>query len=131
MKEINSDEVYHTVTQTTTDTVTLNQVNSLGYTTYTSGGVLEYNQPVSLSGYTARMQIRPTVTSTQVLHELTTQNSGIILDNVLRTITLNIPDEVTETLNFVSAVYNLELLISGTVLNFATGTVSLQREVTR
>jgi len=131
MKEINSDEVYHTVTQTTTDTVTLNQVNSLGYTAYTSGGVLEYNQPVSLSGYTARMQIRPTVTSTQVLHELTTQNSGIILDNVLRTITLNIPDEVTETLNFVSAVYNLELLISGTVLNFATGTVSLQREVTR
>lgn len=131
MKEINSDDVYHVVTQTTQNSVTLNQVNSLGYTAYTSGGVLEYNQPVDLAGYTARMQIRPTLNSSTVLHTLTTENSGIVLDNTLKTISLTIPDETTEQFNFVTAVYNLELLISDRVLNFATGNVSLQREVTR
>jgi hypothetical protein len=131
MKEINSTETYHIVTDRTDDNVTLNQINSLAYSAYTSGGVLEYNQPVDLAGYTARMQIRAKLTSPDVIHELTTQNSGIILDNILKTITLTIPDEVTEQLNFVTGVYNLELIKEGAVLNFATGNVTLQREVTR
>lgn len=131
MKEINNSETYHTVTGTTSDTVTLNQVNSLAYTTYTGGGVLEYNQPVSLAGYTARMQIRAKVTSDTVIHTLTTENGGIVFDNTAKTITLTIPDEVTETFNFVSAVYSLELILAGEVFSFATGSVSLQREVTR
>lgn len=131
MREINSQETYHTVTETTATTVVLNQVNSLGYTAYTGGGVLEYNQPVDLIGYTARMQIRPKLESTSVIHELTTENSGIILDNVYKTITLTIPDEVTATFDFVTAVYNLELIKAGDVRNFAVGSVGLQREVTR
>lgn len=57
MKEINQLD-YNIVTQTTQDTVTFNQVNSLSFTAYTSGGVLEYNQPAPISGLTARMQIR-------------------------------------------------------------------------
>jgi hypothetical protein len=131
MKEINNSETYHTVTNTTTDTVTLNQLNSLAYTAYTSGGVLEYNQPVNLANYTARMQIRPKVSSDILIHTLTTENSGIVLDNTAKTITLSIPDEVTENFSFVSAVYNLELIRFGEVFNFATGNISLQREVTR
>lgn len=131
MREINSNDVYHTVTETTATTVVLNQVNSLGYTAYTSGGVLEYNQPVDLTGYTARMQIRPKLASTEIIHELTTENSGIVLDNVFKTITLTIPDETTATFDFVSGVYNLELIKAGDVRNFAVGNVSLQREVTR
>lgn len=131
MKEINSLDVYHVVTETTASTVVLNQVNSLGYTAYTNGGVLEYNQPVDLAGYTARMQIRPKLESTTVIHELTTQNSGIVIDNVLKTITLIIPDEITATFNFVTAVYNLELIKAGEVRNFAVGNIGLQLEVTR
>lgn len=131
MKELNNSETYHTVTATTQDTVTLNQINSLAYTTYTGGGVLEYNQPVNLAGYTARMQIRAKVNSDTVIHTMTTENGGIVFDNTLKTITLTIPDEVTETFNFVSAVYSLELVLGGSVISFATGAVSLQREVTR
>lgn len=131
MKEINLID-YQTVTNTTADTVTFNQVNSLGFTAYTSGGVLEYNQPVSLLGYTARMQIREKLGSTTVLHELTTQNSGIIFDNVYKTITLSIPDEITTTLAFTTGVYTLEFInTGGEVRNFAKGSVSLDREVTR
>lgn len=131
MKEINNSDTYHTVTATTTDTVTLNQINSLAYTTYTGGGVLEYNQPVDLANYTARMQIRAKVASDTVIHTLTTENGGIVFNNTLKTITLTIPDEVTETFSFVTGVYSLELILGGQVITFATGSVSLQREVTR
>lgn len=131
MKEINQLD-YNTVTEATTDTVVFNQVNSLGFTTYTGGGVLEYNQPVSLAGITARMQIREKLGSTTVLHELTTENGGVVFDNVLKTITLVIPDETTTTLQFTSAVYTLEFInTAGEVRTFARGSVSLEREVTR
>jgi len=130
MKEINSTE-YSTVTSITTDTVTFNQVNSLGFTAYTTGGVLEYNTPVDLANYTARMQIREKLTSDTVIHSLTTENGGIVFDNTLKTITLLIPDEITATFDFTSAVYGLELMVGNDVIPFAGGTIALQREVTR
>lgn len=131
MKEINYSE-YTTVTATTTDTVVFNEINSLAYTTYTSGGVLEYNTPVNLSNYTARMQIRETVDSNTVIYELTTENSGIVFDNTLKTIALNIPASSTAQFDFELAVYNLELVYyNQDVIPFAGGSISLQREVTR
>ena len=130
MKEINALD-YQTVTDKTTDTVTLNQINSLGFTTYTSGGVLEYNQPVSLAGYTARMQIRAKVDSDAVIHTLTTENGGIVLDNTAKTITIVMQDEVTQTFTFKSAVYDLELISGGEVTQLVTGGLTLVREVTR
>lgn len=130
MKEINQLD-YQTVTDKTTDTVILNQINSLGFTAYTSGGVLEYNQPVSLSGYTARMQIRAKVDSDAVIHTLTTENGGIVLDNTAKTITIVMQDEVTQTFTFKSAVYDLELISGGEVTQLVTGGISLVREVTR
>ena len=131
MKEINLLD-YNTVTSTTATTVTFNQVNSLPFTAYTSGGVLEYNQPASLVGLTARMQLREKLTSTTVLHELTTTNGGVVFDNTLKTITLTIPAAATTLFNFTSAVYALEFIeASGTVIPFAKGNVLLEREVTR
>jgi len=122
---------YMTVTNTTTDTVTFNQVNSLAFTTYTSGGVLEYNAPVPVSVYTARMQIREKLSSTAIIYELTTANNGIVIDNGLKTITLYIPPAVTTAFNFTSAVYSLELVANSEVVPFASGSISLQYEVTR
>jgi hypothetical protein len=131
MKEINQLD-YQIATQTTTDTVTFNQVNSLGFTAYTSGGVLEYNQPAPLLGFTARMQLREKLTSATVLHELTTQNGGIVFDNQYKTITLTIPDSVTAGFTFLSGVYNLEFEdANGETSTFAKGSVSIEREVTR
>jgi hypothetical protein len=130
MKEINQLD-YQTATEITSDTVVFNQVNSLAYTAYTGGGVLEYNTPVNLAAYTARMQIREKLNSTVVVHSLSTENSGIVLDNNVKTITLTIPDEVTTNFTFASAVYDLELMLGGEVMPFASGTLTLQREVTR
>lgn len=131
MKEANALE-YQTATGVTTDTVTFNQVNSLAFTTYTTGGVLEYNTPVNLAPYTARMQIREKLDSDTIIHQLTTENGGIILDNSVKTITLYIPDEVTAEFDFNQAVYGLEFVYyNQDVVPFANGNISLQREVTR
>ena len=134
MKEINSvgDDAYYLSTLTpTTTTVEINQVNSLAYNTYTSGGVVEFNQPVSLAGFAARMQIRETVDSPTVIHEATTQNSQISLDNTTKTIQITLLANVTQNFTFSTAVYSLELYNGFNVIPFIYGNLTLVQEVTR
>lgn len=50
-----ADYDYHKVTVSSVDVITLDGVNSLGYSAYTSGGTLRYFAPMSLAGATARM----------------------------------------------------------------------------
>jgi hypothetical protein len=131
MKEINSADVYHTATVVDVDTLAINSVNALGFTDYVSGGVVEYNTPVDLAGVTARMQIREKLDSAEPILELTTANSGIVVDNTNKTISLFISDTVTADLDFTSAVYSVELIKAGDVIPFITGNISLVKEVTR
>jgi type V secretory pathway adhesin AidA len=131
MKEINSAETYHTVTANTADSVTINAVNSLAYTDYVSGGVLEYNEPCDLTGITARMQIREKITSATTLIELTTENGKIVIDNTFKTITLVLSATDTSAFTFSSAVYSLELINGTEVTPFIFGSISLTSEITR
>lgn len=135
MKEINSlPEGFYLATGVSTvdNKITINAVNSLQYTAYTSGGVVEYGEPASLTGYSARMQIRETVEDTTVIHEATTTNNQIRLDNVAKTIEVLIPASVTQGFTFATAVYSLELFnSSGTVVPFLVGNLTLVPEVTR
>lgn len=134
MKEINSvgESAYYLSTLTpTASTIEINQTNSLSYTAYTSGGVVEYNQPVPLAGYQARMQIRETVDSATVIHEATTQNNQIVLDNTNKTIQITLLANVTQNFNFATAVYSLELYNGNNVIPFINGNLTLVQEVTR
>lgn len=131
MKEINTGDNYLTATDVTTNTVSFNQINATTYSTYQSGGILEYNTPVPLQGYTARMQIRSKIDSPTVILELTTGNSGIEIDTQLSTITIIMTAEQTAALNFQTAVYSLELVKDSDVISFCTGTMTLIKEVTR
>lgn len=136
MKEINSNDIYHIATNTAQDSFEINNINSLNYTTYTSGGVVEYNQPVSINNFTARMQIRPKLKSDEIIHTCTTENGEILLNSTDNTITIYIPDEVTETFTFNSAVYSLELcspVVDGEsdTTQFVSGIIVLEKEVTR
>lgn len=132
MKEINNSDDYVVSTLKTVDTIEINSINSLGYTAYTSGGVLEYNEPVDLTGYTARMQIREKLDSTTFIKELTTENGGIIIDNTAKTITLYISAADTALLTILSSVYSLELIDAlGKVSQIISGNISLIKEVTR
>jgi len=133
MKEINDTENYRIATVKNATSIELNDVNSIAYTAYTSGGIVEYNEPVDLSIYSARMQIREKIDSTTTIYELTTANSGILIDNTLKTITLYIPATITQNFTFKKAVYSLELVNSSnsSVTTLSTGSISLYNEVTR
>ena len=133
MKEINSvSDSTEIATLTSGTLIRVNQVNSLGYTTYTSGGVVEYNQQVSLTGYSARMQIRESVDSTTVIYEASSSVGQIVLNNSLGTITITIPASATTLFTFTTAVYAVELFDSnGKVIPFLVGNLTLVPEVTR
>lgn len=118
-------------TAVTVDTITFNSINAINYTTYTGGGVLEYNQPVDLTGFTARMQIRAKLEDAIVVKELTTENGGIVINNVTKTISLAISATDTAAFGFQTAVYSLELVSGAVVTPFANGSMTLIKEVTR
>lgn len=134
MKEINTaGDDYYLVTEKTSTTVTLNQINSANFTAYTSGGILEWNTPIDLTGYTAQMQIRETLDSSTVIHELTSAvGGGISIDTTNYTVTISIPANTTRNFDFTTAVYSLELTDpSGVVTTLVTGNLTLVREITR
>jgi hypothetical protein len=64
MTEINAKSApptstdYHKATYVSSSQIELNDVNASEYKAYTSGGYVQYNTPVDLGGYTARMAIR-------------------------------------------------------------------------
>ena len=130
MTELNSLD-YMIATTVATDTVTFNSINPSGFKPYVSGGILEYNSPMSLAGITARMQIRDKISSTTTLDELTTENGKIVVDDVLKTITLNLTATSTTAYTFKTAVYSVELISGTIVIPFIYGNVTLENEITR
>lgn len=131
MKEINSADNYNIGTLLTADTIELNAVNSLGFTSYTTGGVIEYNEPINLAGYTARMQIRAKIDDVAFIDEYTTTNGKIVIDTVNYTITILVPATDTTLYSFQSVVYSLEMISGNTIVPLASGTITLVKEVTR
>ena len=131
MTDINSSEVYHTVTGTTNDTVTINAVNAIGYKAYVSGGVLEYNEPFNLTGVTARMQLRSKITDTVSIDDYTTENGKIVINTTDKTIAILVDAVTTASYTFASVVYSMELINGTEVIPFITGTISLEKEITR
>ena len=133
MKEINSSsDNYYMATNTTNNTVVINQVNSSQFSVYTSGGILEYNKPAELLTLKARMQIRKTVASPDIIYQASSETGEIVLDNTYKTITITIPAAVTTDFTFTTAVYSIELYDDyGVVIPFITGSLSLIQEITR
>jgi hypothetical protein len=126
MKEIN-DDTYHQATVVTENLIELNDVVSLNYATYTTGGVLEYNSPINLSGYTARLTLVENVNSTIPLYEVTSAEGGVVLDNINRTITINIPANDTKDFTFSKAIYELSLQLGTEIIPFASGLIYLTK----
>lgn len=90
-------------------------------------------QPIDLTGYTARLQIRTSYEAATPEIELTTANGRITLGGLLGTITLLLTDDETAALDWPSpAVYDLELeSASGRVTRLLKGKATLDPEVTR
>lgn len=87
--------------------------------------------PVDLTTYTARMQVREKHTSKTAVVSLTTENGGIALGDDEGTIDLYIADENTTTIPAKDYVYDLELISSGEVYRLLEGKFIVTPEVTR
>lgn len=116
----------------TSNTLVINNINATEFSTYTSGGLIEYYEPVNLQGATGRLQIRNTINNPTVLYSMTTENGGIVINNTDKTIEFLISSGTTQTFNFSKAVYSFELILNtGDVIPLLNGNVILEREVTR
>lgn len=121
---------YYAVTVIDANTLEFNTINAACFKPYTSGGYVQYNTPVDLNGYTARMSIKDKVGGTQ-LFRLDTTNGRITLDNVNKTITLTISATDTAALTFKKGVYDLELeAANGYVTLILSGDIIVVDEVT-
>lgn len=86
--------------------------------------------PVDLTSYTARMQLRRTVSSDTVVAELTTENGGIVLGGADGTVDVEFSAALTEQIEK-NCVYDIELVRGQIVTRLVQGAISVSREVTR
>lgn len=96
---------------------------------------LAYNNgdgtPIDLTNYTARMQARPSYTSSDVALNLT-NGSGITLGGTAGTINLLVSATTTAAIGAAQYVYDMELVsASGEVTRLIEGTLVVTPEVTR
>ena len=138
MTEINAEankltsRDYHQATVVDANTIDINDINAAGFKPYTSGGYIQFGTPVDLTGFKARMTIKNRVGGT-VLHTLTTENDGIVIDASAKLITLNISAADTTLMTFTTGVYDLELVSGATpavVTALLSGRVTFTKEVT-
>lgn len=87
---------------------------------------------ISLTGYTARMQIRERLSATTTLANLSTENGGITLGGAAGTVDLLLTAAETAAISAVRGVYDLELVsATGVVSRVLGGNVDFSKEVTR
>ena len=88
--------------------------------------------PMDLTGYTAKMHIRRTVASEDLLLELSTENDRIVLGGALGTVALEIDADTTHEIDWQQAVYDLEVTaLDGVVTRLISGDVLVSFGVTR
>lgn len=109
MKEVNSTDNYLMATIESPTKLLVNSLNSLNWSAYTSGGVVEYNKPIDLTPFSASMRIFDQADTYNTYYTASSASGGIVLDNTLKTITITIPSLSTEAFSFDYASYELIL----------------------
>lgn len=87
---------------------------------------------VNLTGYTAKMQVRRSVASEEVLLELSNVNGRIAITPLEGKVELIFSAATTEDIDWRRGKYDLELTAAdGTVTRLIEGEISISREITR
>jgi hypothetical protein len=88
--------------------------------------------PVNMTGYTARMQIRKSVSSDEVLLELTTANGKLSIAPSTGTVTMIFSATTTAAITWTRGKYDLEVVsYDGTVTRLIEGEITVSKEITR
>ena len=116
---------YQTLTVIDTNTIELNSVtpvddNGSDWPAYVSGGFIQFYTPQSLSGYTARMDIKDkvggVVWASSEIADAPKNIVGIVISDATKTITLTIPATDTAALTVKKGVADLEMVSGGGVV---------------
>lgn len=100
---------YHPATVIDADYIEFNDVNAAGFKTYTSGGYLQYDPPMDLTGYKARLQIREKKNGKTILFSMTSENGLIGIDASTHLVTLYFDAIDFTDLTWKTGYYELEL----------------------
>lgn len=141
MTEINAEanalreKDFNPVTIVDPTTLEINSINAAGFKPYVSGGILQYNTPVSLTGYTGRLQIKDkvggTVLASTEAGDTPLNFLNVALDTANSTITITISATATAGLTWAKGVYELEMVSpTGVVTAILSGKVTVAKEVT-
>ena len=87
--------------------------------------------PVSLVGWTGRMQVRSRVPSVTTVLDLTTANGGITLGGAAGTVTVSVSAADMADVEAGVYGYDIELVNGSTVERLVMGTFTVRGEVTR
>jgi len=89
------------------------------------------SSPINLTGYTARMQVRPRASSGYAYLTLTSPSGGLTLGGTTGTITILVDGSVTSPIPAGDYVYALEVVNGAYVDKVMGGDFTLSAEVTR
>lgn len=105
-------------------------ISSVGKQWEPGTGEITYHIPTDLTGYTGRAVIRRNWFDSNIIHEMTTENGGMILVPDDGSIQLLIPKAVTAGFTFRNAWYDVDLTAPGGYeQRVFKGPISLEREV--
>lgn len=141
MTEINAEanalreNDFNPVTIVDATTLEINSINAAGFKPYVSGGILQFNTPVSLTGYIGRLQIKDkvggTVLASTEAGDTPLNFLSVALDTANSTITITISATATAGLTWTKGVYELEMVSpTGVVTAILSGKVTVSKEVT-
>ncbi len=129
------DSDYHQATVIDANVIELNEVNGADFRPWTSGGVVQWNTPVSLAGFTGRLRVEDRHGGTLLASNLVADDPldilELLIDDTLKTVTAVFPAAATTALAGKSGVWEVEM-VSGdatpVVTQLLRGTVSVGKE---
>lgn len=124
---------YHKAKVVDADTIEVNNINAINLGIYTGGGVLQYNEPLDMTGYEIRMQARETEKSDVVVFAASTTDGKIVMQPDGMSALLTLPEALTAAITATSAVYDVEFVAPDGSVPFAMpqAKITFVGEVTR
>ena len=113
--QLNDRQVAATVVDA--DTLEFNALNAGDMPDYVSGGFVEFQQPVDLTGYTGRVVLKAAVTDADPVLELSSANGRLAIDVANSKITFDVTADDTAALTALSGTWDWEMTKGGVIVS--------------
>lgn len=109
------------------DTIALNAVSSAFFTPYIDGGFIVYNTPVDLSDKTLTLNVWADAGKAGTPDNTYVVGSGITVDNVAKTIALEVQTDLLPPLDWTLGYYDLDAVDgNGVTTRLLSGTITIK-----